>query len=283
MKTAQAAAASQAFLDRCAQEPVHLIGSIQPYGVLFALSEPDLVVRQVSANVGEICGIAAELVLGCSFEAVLGKRQFECFQAQLDSGHPLDVAVGRGRIHAQCMTHRHDGVLIVELEMRGEAGPIPGVDIDTHIRGPLLRLQQAADIVDLASVAAAEFRRLTGFERVIIYQFEEDWSGNVIAESVDAVPVAYLGLLDSFLGDFASQLDTLGKAFAEKNGPGARMEAHALKGSAATVSAVSLSAVALEMETAAGAGELERFGELLPRAAEEFERFQGELTLVGWR
>jgi HPt (histidine-containing phosphotransfer) domain-containing protein len=64
---------------------------------------------------------------------------------------------------------------------------------------------------------------------------------------------------------------------------GLRRFAHALKGSAATVSAVRLSAVALEMETAAAAGGLERFGELLPQAAEEFDRFDGELALAGWR
>jgi light-regulated signal transduction histidine kinase (bacteriophytochrome) len=36
---------------RCAQEQVQLIGRIQPHAVLFALSEPDLLVQQVSGNV----------------------------------------------------------------------------------------------------------------------------------------------------------------------------------------------------------------------------------------
>jgi len=59
-------------LERCAQEPIHVIGSIQPHGVLFALSEPDLVVRQVSTNVFDFYGITLDSLLGKSFEMVLG-------------------------------------------------------------------------------------------------------------------------------------------------------------------------------------------------------------------
>jgi light-regulated signal transduction histidine kinase (bacteriophytochrome) len=61
-------------LDRCAQEPVHIIGQIQPHGMLFAISEPDLIVRQVSANVSALLGMAPETILDRSFEAVLGAQ-----------------------------------------------------------------------------------------------------------------------------------------------------------------------------------------------------------------
>ena len=55
-----------------------------------------------------------------------------------------------------------------------------------------------------------------------------------------------------------------------------------MKGAAATVSAQGLHAVALAMERAATAGQLDRCGGLLPRAAEEFERFQSTLKSAGW-
>ena len=85
-----------------------------------------------------------------------------------------------------------------------------------------------------------------------------------------------------FVEDFPPQLNNLRKRLAERDGPGARLDSHALKGSSATVSAISLSAVATEMERAAGAGEIDRFGELLPRASEEFERLKSRLTQAGW-
>ena len=71
--------ATVSYADRCAQEPVHLTGHIQSHGLLFALSEPDFIVRQVSANVGALGGIPTDVVLGRSFEAVVGAGQFEIF------------------------------------------------------------------------------------------------------------------------------------------------------------------------------------------------------------
>lgn len=73
-------------LDRCAEEQVQIIGHIQPYGLLFALSEPDLLVKQVSANVATFLGVPPESVLDRSFEAILGAQQFEVFRTQLIRG-----------------------------------------------------------------------------------------------------------------------------------------------------------------------------------------------------
>jgi signal transduction histidine kinase/DNA-binding NarL/FixJ family response regulator len=89
-------------------------------------------------------------------------------------------------------------------------------------------------------------------------------------------------ILKGFLADCPLQLNNLRKRLAEDDGPGARLQAHALKGSAATVSAGSLRAVALEMERAAGAGELDQFDKLLPRVLKEFERLKSTLQHAGW-
>lgn len=89
-------------------------------------------------------------------------------------------------------------------------------------------------------------------------------------------------ILKGFLGDFPTQLINLRTRLAESDGPGARLHAHALKGSAATISAESLRAVAYEMEQAAGTGDLNRFEELLPRTVEEFERLKTTLEHAGW-
>jgi HPt (histidine-containing phosphotransfer) domain-containing protein len=89
-------------------------------------------------------------------------------------------------------------------------------------------------------------------------------------------------ILEGFLDDFPTQLKHLEKHCAEADQPGARLQAHTIKGSAATVSANRLSAVARDMELAAVAGKLDRLGELLPRVAEEFERLKTTLERAGW-
>jgi len=89
-------------------------------------------------------------------------------------------------------------------------------------------------------------------------------------------------VLEGFLQDAPTQLNHLRARLDEADAPGTRSQAHVLKGAAATVAAESLHALALALEQAGAAGQLDRCGELLPRAAEEFERFQNTLERDGW-
>jgi PAS domain S-box-containing protein len=88
--------------------------------------------------------------------------------------------------------------------------------------------------------------------------------------------------LKGFLQDVPSQLDNLRFMLGTSNAGGMRAQAHMLKGAAATVAAEGLRAIALEMERTATTGNLVPCGELLPRAAEEFERFRCVLERAGW-
>jgi PAS domain S-box-containing protein len=89
-------------------------------------------------------------------------------------------------------------------------------------------------------------------------------------------------ILKGFLRDVPSQLNNLRTRLAEKDGSGARLQAHALKGSAATVSAERLCATALEIERAGAAGQLDYCCKLMSHAVEEFERFKGAVEMAGW-
>jgi HPt (histidine-containing phosphotransfer) domain-containing protein len=88
--------------------------------------------------------------------------------------------------------------------------------------------------------------------------------------------------LTAFAGDIPSQLDKLRRRLEAADAPGATLQAHTLKGAAATVAAEGLRGVALEMERAGAAGQLARCGELLPRAEREFNRFQRVLERNGY-
>ncbi len=89
-------------------------------------------------------------------------------------------------------------------------------------------------------------------------------------------------MLKFFLARCPSQLDDLRGRIAAADGPGTRLQAHAMKGAAAAVSAEGLHALAAVMEQAGSAGQWERCGELLPFAVEEFKRFRSVLEKAGW-
>jgi PAS domain S-box-containing protein len=88
--------------------------------------------------------------------------------------------------------------------------------------------------------------------------------------------------VQAFLQDMPAQLNNLRLRLEESDAPGLRALAHTLKGAAATVAAEGLRAMALAMERAAAAGELDSWGGLLPRAVQEFERFRTTLEHNGW-
>jgi CheY-like chemotaxis protein/HPt (histidine-containing phosphotransfer) domain-containing protein len=89
-------------------------------------------------------------------------------------------------------------------------------------------------------------------------------------------------ILSVFLGDAPLVLKRLCDALNESDAAGARLHAHTLKGSAATVSAEALRAVALQMETAATEGRLDRCCGLFPRAADELDRFKEAVERHEW-
>jgi two-component system, chemotaxis family, sensor kinase Cph1 len=185
-------------LSECAREPIQIIGHIQPHGVLFALSEPDLIVRQVSANVSTAIGLSPDRLLGSSIENVLGVRQFEKFQFQVLSNQPLpteflQIDANGHSIDAHGLAHRYDGVLILELDFLHGTHSLEPLKLDAHIRIPLTRMEQTTDLVELFHRAAEEIRLLSGFDRVMIYRFDRDWNGEVTAEATGSMPILYLG------------------------------------------------------------------------------------------
>ena len=58
-------------LTNCDREPIHTPGSIQPHAILLVLQEPDLIIRQASANVPQMLGASLEKVLGAPLSQFL--------------------------------------------------------------------------------------------------------------------------------------------------------------------------------------------------------------------
>ncbi|HTQ46089.1 MAG TPA: ATP-binding protein [Polyangiaceae bacterium] len=179
-------------LSACDVEPIHIPGAIQPHGALVAMKEPDLVVFEVSANVGELFGTAPERTLGRRLPDVLGTEAGEAVARALRErdptvANPLRLELG-GRVF-DGLLHRNDAGAILELEPQVDG--TPAVDcILGHVLG---RLQRARSVDDLCAVAAEQLRTLTGFERVMVYRFDADGHGEVVAEDRARDVEAFLG------------------------------------------------------------------------------------------
>ena len=188
-------------LDTCAQEPIHIPGAVQPHGVLFACREPDLIVGQVSANLAQHLGVEPAAVLGKSLVDLLRPESAAQLRAavqlpQLREINPLRVVTSTGRLF-DAVLHRPPrgaGLLVVEMEPPIDSVQDAAATFDPRLRGSVVRLQGARDIARLCQVAVAEIRALTGFDRVMIYRFDAQWNGEVVAESRRDDLEPFLGL-----------------------------------------------------------------------------------------
>jgi PAS domain S-box-containing protein len=89
-------------------------------------------------------------------------------------------------------------------------------------------------------------------------------------------------LLMGFINHAPAQLKHLRERLDDSDAPGLRLEAHTLKGAAATVAAEALHLAALAIETTATAGQLDSCRGLLDRVTNEFDRFKTLVERDGW-
>jgi light-regulated signal transduction histidine kinase (bacteriophytochrome)/DNA-binding response OmpR family regulator len=90
------------------------------------------------------------------------------------------------------VVHRHGGALIFELEPRSTSEERYVQNAANNIGGALELLQSTPDIQTLCETTAEEVRRITGFDRVMVYKFDPEWNGEVIAEAKAEETGSYL-------------------------------------------------------------------------------------------
>jgi light-regulated signal transduction histidine kinase (bacteriophytochrome) len=180
-------------LSDCEREQIHLPESIQPHGALLVLRGPQLKVVKASSNLNAVTGIDAD-ALGRPFadydaplaETILSLLKEEGLESMPQS---LRSASGRSPYHFDVAVHRlESGDAIVELE------PVrPGADLTGFIEQSFQSILSTLTLRDLCDETARVFKKLTGYDRVMVYRFDPDGHGEVFSEQREDNLEAYLG------------------------------------------------------------------------------------------
>jgi chemotaxis family two-component system sensor kinase Cph1 len=180
----------QAFEDllaNCADEPIRFPGAIQPHGLLLTLSEPGLEIIQVSANVETLLARAPQELIGQPLHSLIGAEHADAvrealLQPAFADTDPLHFHLNGTAFEG--LLHRHQDVLILELEIHVENfQPRNVAGINSNLGRMLQRLQAATTLQALYDISVKEIQAMTGYDRVLIYRFEEEGHGQVIAEA----------------------------------------------------------------------------------------------------
>ena len=190
--------AFEELLANCADEPIRFPGAIQPHGLLLTLTEPALQIIQVSANVETLLARAPESLIGQPLHSLIGAEHtahvLEALQqAAFSEAAPLRFELNGTEFEG--LLHRHQGVLILELEIHVKNfQPRNVAGVSTHLGRILQRLQAATTLQALYDISVKEIQAMTGYDRVLIYRFEEEGHGQVIAEASDPSMEVFNGL-----------------------------------------------------------------------------------------
>jgi two-component system, chemotaxis family, sensor kinase Cph1 len=182
-------------LTTCDTEPIHIPGAILPHGAMLVVHADTFEVLQAAGDTSTLLGSSIDTLLGRSVEQLFSPPQLLLLRTlcadpglikprhlldpvmRVKAGSPLDASV-----------HRSGGALVVEFEAADM--------VDPYASDPLSAVQHmvegfatAGSLHKLCQMAAERVRTVAQYDRVMIYRFQPDGSGWVIAESrIDSLP-----------------------------------------------------------------------------------------------
>jgi light-regulated signal transduction histidine kinase (bacteriophytochrome) len=183
-------------LTNCDREPIHVLGTVQPFGFLIALTA-DWLVSRVSANSAQFIGLTPDDMLGKPVSTLLSADAIHSLRNRItllrgpdsvervfslplmDGGPAFDVAV-----------HFSGQLVVIEAEPASH----DEMEASSTVRSMVARLAQADGMTAFLRDGARQVRALTGFDRVMVYRFAEQGDGEVVAEALKPGIQSFFGL-----------------------------------------------------------------------------------------
>lgn len=184
--------------DFCGSLPLHQINLIQPYGYLLVLGREDLRIIQASENVNELFGLNANQFVGTFFRDYIRKEEadslYSTFQTGITEKVPLSLTLktegGTARFIA--IAHVKSEYLILEIEKAGEENSF--LDVFQELKYVMAEINRSETVSEASAVVVHQLKKLSGFDKILMYRFDDDWNGTVIAEVKEDEMDPYLGL-----------------------------------------------------------------------------------------
>ena len=180
----------KATLSNCDREPIHMPGSIQPHGALMAFDINSGSMVHASTNLGRWLPVGALPVSGRSLADLLGGDGFESVMRALSARSsglvrhqivPLPARPDQGQPEAlQALVHMHRDIGFAEVEPLPPGAPLAWMQA---LNDTVDALRTAESLEDLVQRTAMRVKRVTGLDRVMVYRFDAQHNGHVVADA----------------------------------------------------------------------------------------------------
>ena len=185
-------------LSVCEKEPIRIPGSIQPHGFYVGMLRGDFRVVQVSDNIAVHIGKSVDEALESDLAGLIGAEPAQQL-AQKIAAHELEERPRfltslplRQGIYFDVLGYACGDMAVLEFERAARQETADFWHLYPLIGNFLGKLHDADSVDELSRIAAAEIKNVTGFGRVLVYRFDDDGHGHVLAEARDPAYHSYL-------------------------------------------------------------------------------------------
>lgn len=172
-------------INKCEDEPIHLIPNVQQFGCLLVLDYKDTII-QCSNNTIDILNIASQ----------------ELLDTKIDKHIPLDLknTSGNNPIITTCNTipilinvHEYESYVILDIEQLSDTD-WDQFQFQQYMINSLNNLSNCNNLTDLSNNITQTTKDLFDYDRVMLYKFDEHWNGQIIAETKEEHLTSWLGI-----------------------------------------------------------------------------------------
>jgi light-regulated signal transduction histidine kinase (bacteriophytochrome)/DNA-binding NarL/FixJ family response regulator len=188
-------------LMNCDREAIHIPGSIQPHGVLLVLQRPQFKILQASKNTETFFGILAKDLINQDLSILFSPSQIKKLRYCIEQNNveifnpiKLSIKTSHKASHFYGIIHQNNVSLILELEPVLSPQKRSRFSFYHLVKASISTIKRASSFREATELIVKEVREVTGYNRVMIYRFEPDETGVIIAEDKQAELEPYLDL-----------------------------------------------------------------------------------------
>jgi len=186
-------------LAACADEPIHVPGSIQQHGFLLCLDSDFDRVLVASENAEAYLGRPLKLILGSRLEDFLDREVLGAVSllraGMTQQRESMVTYLGTFTMRGEAfsiVTHRNGSLRVLEFERQDRL--VATELMNAVITNFVTTLGSLQTEKDLFHALCAQISELTGFDRIMAYDFDAEGHGTVIAEVSNGRLPSYLDL-----------------------------------------------------------------------------------------
>lgn len=185
-------------METCAEEPVHIPGLVQPFGCLIAFDAEHMRICYASENCEDIMGLRVEDILGQEVRAVLGRTLVHDLKNVMPNPAYETSLMHIGqhewkRGHLDVCAFRSGDYHVMQFE-RSRGPELGADDALTSLSFLISQIQSCDTYESLFDLSTRVLRHFTGYDRVMVYKFDPQFNGSVVAEKHSRGMEPFLGL-----------------------------------------------------------------------------------------